>query len=650
MPPVAQPQVPVVDLPPATIPEYETYWQALGCMFHTGTETVERFLNEWIAATAPSRISADIETHGVGGRRFQITCVTFSMYDTQGMLHSVILNPLRSDRDRALVRRVFDHCGTVVFHNATFDIPILYAHRLITYEQIRKVEDTILLARMIRTNDKSFSRTLEALASRYGITADTSVKVEDAMKAAGFRNRTEGYESSDVDRPFYRIGAMSDTAATLRLWYELYERVKNLHTYAGPGSYANAKLTAEGAVELIDKIQRVSQITLQSSAVGLNWDPDYMNTWIANRAQKLEEAENLIGSTVSGYDGDGAPQYLSPGNGSQLIRFLHSSGELPDDWETTDKGALKADKRAMERLRTLGNPLAKAHTYIAEYHKNLTYLEQIREAAAATGRVHPATGILGAAASGRMSVKDPPLQQFSADARPIIIADEDDLWSVDWSSIEPVVLANCAGDAGFITPFNEGHDLYIPVARAAGLIPPEVDDVAAKDHKGRKNAKVILLAAMYGQGITSLAKQLDITVDEARALQDSIRMEMHDTFEFMRGVQNECRIYGASYTVMGRMLDERIATGEIVDRVAVNHFCQGSSADVLMEAILEIDRLGYGDKIRMLIHDEIVIDQSGLDACKQAMMTVPESLRRVARLTPKLKVDAQHMGRHWKKV
>lgn len=249
------------------------------------------------------------------------------------------------------------------------------------------------------------------------------------------------------------------------------------------------------------------------------------------------------------------------------------------------------------------------------------------------------------------SVNDPPLQQFSEDARPVITSDGDEeLWSVDWSSIEPVVLANMAGDKDFITPFNNGGDLYIPLARKAGLIPPNVSDEDAASHPGRKKAKQMLLAAMYGQGLRSLSEAMGISIEEAQSIQDGIRNAMSVTWDFMNSVTATTRRTGFSYTIWGRMMDEHLTPNEIKTHVAVNHFCQGSAADVLMDSLLRLDDEGIGHRVKMLIHDEMVVTDRDLELTKQIMSTPPKALVERARLMPILRIDAQKMGRHWLKV
>ena len=109
-------------------------------------------------------------------------------------------------------------------------------------------------------------------------------------------------------------------------------------------------------------------------------------------------------------------------------------------------------------------------------------------------------------------------------------------------------------------------------------------------------------------------------------------------------------IRDSSYTIWGRMMDEHLTPNEIKTHVAVNHFCQGSAADVLMDSLLRLDDEGVGHRVKMLIHDEMVVTDRDLELTKQIMSTPPKALVERARLMPILRIDAQKMGRHWLKV
>ncbi|MGP9760886.1 DNA polymerase [Corynebacterium sp. AOP12-C2-36] len=644
------------DLPAITVPDSSLWWHALGCYLHTGSDNVRTVIEEHYLSRPPQRTAMDIETHGVEEGKFSVTCITVAFRDNAGAVHSVMLDPLRVPQDMSTVRRIVNHASSLVFHNATFDVPPLYAHGIFAYLDINKVEDTILLSRLVHTNRQG-GRTLEALAAEYGVGNDTHVKIETAMRAAGFSTKTEGFTHCDIDKPFYRLGAMSDTAVTLRLWGPLHDHV--MDTICGDRLTTNnprAFLSTSGAHALIQRMITCLRVTLRAAGRGLKLDRDYMNEWLSQSEQSIEKDADTIAKAGLRYN-----------VGADVVQYLDARNELLGDWPRTEKGALKSDKAAMKQLDKLGHQVARAHSRIAEREKNHNYFKAMAAASHSTGRVHTSLSVLGASASGRMSANSPAIQQFSDEARKAIISDTGRFWSVDWSSIEPVVLANAAGDINFIEPFNRGHDLYVPTAQKAGLIPAELSEAEAMEHPGRKKSKTMLLAQMYGQGLGSLAAAHGWEEVEAERIADGMRAAMGPTFQFMERVRSSCAANGGFHnTLSGRVLEDTIQvnkpawgaepqaaekTTKIVDRVAVNHFCQGTAADVLYDTTARLEEMGAGDHIHLWLHDELVTDDEGLEAVKEAMATPPDWLVEEA-LTEKvvLRIDAQDMGLRWQKV
>lgn len=573
-------------LPRVTVPDQSFWWGPSHAMMHTGQDAIFATI-EHLLSQPPQLIAADIETPGTGTARWTMTCITLAFTDAGGGYHSVLLDPCRDPRHGVLVADAFAHASHIVFHNSSFDVPVLFAHGLLRDDQFVKILDTLVVARMVRTWMPA-GRRLEDLCTRYKIVADSNATIATLFTAAGHKTQNAGYAHTDISTPTYRVGAMNDTLATLRLWPVIVGDARAQITGNVPGASPSAKLTPDEAGQLIADISRYNQITLRAAAYGLNVDPDYARDWSASQEQAVDTARRTIAAVG-----------LEPGVGAHLIAYLHSRKELPEDWDTTDKGALKADKAAMERLSLIGHPLSQAHTVIAEHAKNQNYIDTILADAQVTGRVHPSIGVLGAAASGRMSVTGPALQQFSAAARPVIASDGEPWWSVDWSSIEPVVMANCAGDADFIAPFNAGHDLYVPVAKRAGLIPADLPDDQAVKHPGRKKAKVVLLASMYGQGNKSLAAAQGWSVDEAYAFKSKLRASMIPSFEFMSTIKAESEQTQRIATISGRVLDELSPAGEPRSYGSFNHFCIAPDTPVLTADLRHVraDSVRPGDEL-----------------------------------------------------
>lgn len=239
------------------------------------------------------------------------------------------------------------------------------------------------------------------------------------------------------------------------------------------------------------------------------------------------------------------------------------------------------------------------------------------------------------------SASEPELQQFPEEARPIILCDRDasGLHSIDWSSIEPALLGWMAQDWDFITPFERGADIYEPIQVAAGL---------PMTKEGRKVAKVIVLAGMYGQSQASLAASLGCSTDRAAELQRQMRRAMPKASRYMGLIKQVAEQHGLALTVSGRVLPIPVMQGRIAVHKAVNFSIQGSCADLIYDAIVAADEAGVGDAIMLPMHDEIVCSSEAADVIQTIMSTPPpELVARAGGRVPVIRTDSQAIGRSW---
>ncbi|AWN04254.1 DNA polymerase I [Gordonia phage Sour] len=598
------------------MPDRSWYDPVLNSMMHTGRNATEAVV-ELIHTTAPETVwvATDIETPGLK-RQFEINCVTASWQVGERMT-SILLDPDRTDGDDIALRSLYDHAGQIILHNAPFDIPGLVRSGHLTIDQIDKVLDTLVLARFAEP-DSYLGKKLEQLASRHlGMVNHGGMSL--AFKAAGYNNEEIGYANLDIDAAIYRQGAMADTAVTLKLAELLIEMGIELtldHPFASHGA-----ATRSEAEEILAVPIRVHQIMLKRTARGMVADLDYLHDYADEVADEREISANLLAE--HGLEG-------GAGKGPKIVVAIEEMGELPEGWPRTKTGKLKATK---ELLDDLDHPLATAQRHLADTDRILGYLDAVRATAAVTGRCHPQCGTLGASTTGRMSYAAPPLQQFSARARPILTSEEE-LWSIDWSQIEPVTMANMAHDVEFLAPFEAGEDLYEPIMLAAGI--------------DRPLAKAMLLATMYGQGIGSLARRIGHTQESAQQIKRQMLSSMPKCARFMTQVTQIAETHGRIVTVGGRILP---VDPRGVFR-AVNYICQGSAADVMNNAIIECDRAGLGDHINLAMHDELVIsgpEEVAIEV-ERIMQQPPERLADWAQRTPVLRTDRQSMNHSWQKV
>ena len=513
----------------------------------------------------------------------------------------------------------------LILHNAAYDVPPLVHYGLMGMDSVHKVWDTVVSARMAYP-DTLVPKNLEALAGRDDLLdmPDNAVTMKTAFTAHGVSTTTAGWETMDIDSPVYRLGAMADTVVTLRLAPVLTGAVVK-HLTSNPFMY----MSETRAHELHGREQVTNRVMLATSARGLKVDTDYLATYTAENEQARADAATVL--TEAGLDPEA-------GNiGAKLVELLNDRGELPSDWPTTAKGALKADKKAMALLE--GHPLVEAQQKVAELTKITGYLTKVAAYAEVTGRVHPQVGVLGASATGRMAYREPELQQFPAAARGILVPDnpgEGKGWvSIDWSSIEPVVVANAAGDHEFLAGFNDhGADLYAPIVEQAGVT--------------RKVAKVVLLAAMYGQGRALLASNLGVTEDEAAVIQGKVFEAMPKTRQFLDGLRTTGDSYGMTMTADGRLLPVPTdVQGRVMGYKATNYFTQGSCASILSCAINSIYREGLAEHVQLAMHDELIVSAEAAEDIRRIMETPPEWLETFCGSKVILRTDSNPLPERW---
>lgn len=608
---------------PAPVPDDSFWFSGLGARFHTGADAVHAVLH----MAGNPQVAIDIETPSVTDS-FTIKCVT-AAWEQDGETQTVLLDPLRNLAHHRVTSRLTGQAGMLILHNSPFDIPGLVAAGLMTLDDIGKVWDTLIMARSAYP-DTMDRKGLEALAGRVLRMQDMQGALKLAQKASGLNSAEKWFRDGDIHMPTYRNGAMADTVVTLRLAHPLFEAAVERqldHPFTKFGC-----TTREDAAVVVLKALRSNRIMLRRASRGFHVDLDYHDTYVGTVERDRERAEKTV--TAAG---------LRPGVGLDIIKHLDASGELPAGWprtapsKTRPEGTLKADKAAMERLPD--HPLAVAHQTIAHTKKVLGYMDKVAARSRITGRLHPQFNILGASATGRMSMSEPELQQFPEEARPIILCDPDvsGLHSVDWSAIEPALLGWMSNDWEFITPFEEGADIYEPIMNSAGCI--------------RKTAKVVVLAGMYGQGQTKLSATLGSSLEQAAELQRQMRAAMPKASRFMGQIKQVAEDYGLALTVGGRVLPIPRFNGAVAVHKAVNFTFQGSCADLIYDTIIGMDDAGIADHLYLPMHDEIVCASEVHEEVLRIMRTPPPGLlARTGGRVPKIRCDAEAMGRAWLKV
>jgi DNA polymerase-1 len=255
-------------------------------------------------------------------------------------------------------------------------------------------------------------------------------------------------------------------------------------------------------------------------------------------------------------------------------------------------------------------------------HRDATKLMQIiasiDKAVDAGGRVHTTYEQAGSS-TGRIASNDPNLQnvpvktEIGREIRSAFEAGEgfETLLTADYSQIEMRIMAHLSGDEGLIAAFNEGEDLHRFVgARIFGVPPAEVTPIM------RTKVKAMSYGLAYGLSPFGLSKQLRIETSEAKELMADYFARFGGVREYLRNVVEQARVDGYTTTIYGRrrpfgdLSSSNRVLRENAARQALNSPIQGTAADILKRAMIEIDSDMVGMQSRMLlqVHDELVFE------------------------------------------
>ena len=255
-------------------------------------------------------------------------------------------------------------------------------------------------------------------------------------------------------------------------------------------------------------------------------------------------------------------------------------------------------------------------------HRDATKLRQIIESIDRTvdsgGRVHTTYEQAGSS-TGRIASNDPNLQNVPVKTevgRRIRSAFEagqgfETLLTADYSQIEMRIMAHLSGDEGLIAAFNEGEDLHRFVgARIFGVDPSDVTALM------RTKVKAMSYGLAYGLSAFGLSKQLRIETSEAKALMTDYFARFGAVREYLRNVVEQARVDGYTTTIFGRrrpfgdLTSNNRVLRENAERQALNSPIQGSAADILKRAMIEIqnDMGGMGSRMLLQVHDELVFE------------------------------------------
>ena len=273
-----------------------------------------------------------------------------------------------------------------------------------------------------------------------------------------------------------------------------------------------------------------------------------------------------------------------------------------------------------------------------------------------TGRVHTSYH-QAVTATGRLSSSDPNLQNIpirTAEGRRIrqafIAPKGAQILAADYSQIELRIMAHNSQDPGLLDAFQAGLDIH--QATAAEIFSVDLDSVSAEQ---RRSAKAINFGLIYGMSAFGLTRQLGITRGDAQEYIELYFARYPQVKIYMDAIRNQAKEFGFVETVFGRRLylpdiDSRnYQRRQYAERSAINAPMQGTAADIIKKAMIDLERRlveeSIDAKIIMQVHDELVLEvkDNSVDVVSELVV---DAMGKAADLDVALKVDLG-VGENW---
>ncbi len=589
----------------------------------------EDALDAWLRRLeAAELVALDTETTGLDPMQAELVGLSFAVQAGEAvyipLAHSYPGAPEQLDRGSVLERLrpwLESERHAKVGQNLKYDAHVLANHG-ITLAGI--AHDTLLESYVLDAGQ--LRHDLDALARRH-LDHETLTYEQVAGKGA----KQIPFAAVDVETATRYAAEDADIA--LRLHQVLWPRLA-----AEPGL---KRVYSEIEIPLLPVLMRIERNGVRIDAALLH----RVSHELATRMHALERQAHEIAG--------GAFNLASP---KQLQEILFDRlglpvvNRTPTGQPSTNEEVLEqlAEQHALPRVILEHRMLAKLKS---------TYADKLPQAIdPRTGRVHTMYQ-QAVASTGRLSSTEPNLQNIPVRTpegqriRQAFIAPEGMLiLSADYSQIELRIMAHLSGDAGLLKAFAEGQDIHRATAAEVFGLPLE----AVTDLQ-RRAAKAINFGLIYGMSAFGLARQLSIPRAEAQAYVDLYFARYPGVRRYMEEARERAREKGYAETLFGRRLqlpDIRSRDArrrQQAERVAINAPMQGTAADIIKRAMIDIDAWlrasGFPAQMIMQVHDELVfeVEAGQVEALAQE---VKMRMAQAAELAVPLVVEVG-WGRNW---
>ena len=522
-----------------------------------------------------------------------------------------------------IVRPLFENENIAkIGQNIKFDLMVL--RRLGIAIRGRKY-DTMILHYLL---DPESRHNMNALSERY-----LNYKPIEIETLIGKGSKQLTMDLVNVER--VKEYAAEDADVTLRLKHELYPMVEKI-----------------GLQHLYFEVEEpMIAVLADIEMAGVRIDTGALAVYAVELNRKLGELEAAIRT-------EAGEANLNINSARQLGEVLFAKMRIAEKPKMTKTKQFCTDEDYLQLF-------ARKHRIvdlILEYRgvKKLlsTYVEALPQLVnRSTGRIHTSFN-QAVTATGRLSSTNPNLQNIPVRddmgrrIRKAFIPSDDDhlLLSADYSQVELRLMAHLSGDESLIAAFEHGEDIH--AATAAKLFNKTLDEVTSEE---RRRAKTANFGIIYGISAFGLSQRLEIPRKEAKEIIDGYFASYPKVKEYMDNVVEKAKEEGFVSTIFGRRRylndissHNAVARG-LAERNAVNAPIQGSAADIMKIAMINVHRRfaaeGIRSRVILQVHDELVVDMLRSEQ-ERVTAIVTECMESAAQLKVRLIADAG-VGDNW---
>ena len=597
----------------------------------TNLEELQNYIN--LIEENEKIVAFDCETTSLDTLNTQLVGFSLSSQAGKGIYVPLYTSNLFENLDfipqeKALeqIARLFNNPQvTVILHNGKFDYKVLRSSgiKINNNKPSCKLVDT-MIAEWLLNSDKTGknSYSLEYLAeTKLGL---KGIEYEDLVP--------KGQTFADLPVEKAYPYAAEDADFTFQLWQKLEPQLKNQNLY-----------------ELFTSTEmRLMPLLAEMEIQGIHLDSQTLYDYNKELTIGIEDIQNKIYSTVGHAFNIASPK--------QLQEVLFTERGLKPTKKT--KTGYSTDTSVLEEL-ALYDPVPKMILEYRELAKlQSTYVETLPSMCDKNERIHT-DFIQTGTATGRLSCREPNLQNipvrneagrkirsaFTATPGTILI-------SADYSQIELVVLAHLSQDKNMCNAFISGTDVHKATAALIFGVPQE--EVTPQM---RRTAKTINFGVIYGMSAFRLANDLGISRTQAAEFIENYFKTYSSVNDFINSTIQKTEETGFVQTIFGRkrhianINSKNKLEKSGAERMAVNTPVQGSAADIVKKAMLDVSKALEEEntqaKLILQVHDELLVEcPDNPQTIEKTISIIKEKMENAVKLNVPLKVSIEY-GKNW---